>query len=306
MSSLSKSVAELANSNANLGLKCSELTDDVNQLLLTVDSKVDTAFSKVNTEIKNTLEQTFYVNADPSIGSDSNEGASPQTPLKTVKAAVAKLVPGSFARIKLAANNVEHLSATVEVPDCSVIFSTYTQDDWQSIGLKMHFTGSIAFNTRGDNASVSLELFGEFQKTILMSGNRLFENLGKATYSLSSDSASFPVVVFYRNTTGQFFPYFVAANYAKYSKIGMLSMSNVTFASRVVNIAGEVVYEPMPHIRLDTPPVGGAVLAVFNNVDMHCEQLSNPGVELAAGSYLISKAAGLNHIAPPVTASAEA
>ncbi|KZN53311.1 hypothetical protein [Pseudoalteromonas luteoviolacea] len=303
MSSLSKSVAELANSNANLTQQCSELTDDINQLLLNVDNKVDTAFSKVRGEIKNTFEQVLYVNADQALGSDSNDGLSLQTPLKTIKAAVAKLVPGCFARIMLAANDVEHVCATVTVPDCSVIFSAYTEDDWQAIGLKMRFSGSIAFNTRGDNASISLELFGEFQKTILMAGNRLFENLGKAAFSLASDSASFPVVVFHRNTTGQFFPYFVAANYAKFSKIGLLTMSNVTFASHISNIAGETVYEPMPHIRLDTPPVGGAVLAVFNNVDMHCEQLSNPGVELATGCYLISKVTGLNHIAPPVAAS---
>ncbi|KID58264.1 hypothetical protein JF50_06185 [Pseudoalteromonas luteoviolacea] len=303
MSSLSKSVAELASNNANLTQQCSELTNDINQLLLNVDSKVDSAFSKVNGEIKSTFAQTLYVNADRTVGSDSNDGLSAQAPLNTIKAAVAKLVPGCSARIMLAANNVEHVSTTVVVPDCSVIFNTYTENDWQSIGLKLHFTGAIAFNTSGDNASITLELFGEFQKTILMAGNRLFENLGKAAYSLASDSASFPVVVFHRNTTGQFFPYFVAANYAKFSKIGMFSMSNVTFASHISNSAGEIVYEPMPHIRLDTAPVGGAVLAVFNNVDMHCGQLSNPGVELATGCYLISKVTGLNHVAPPVAAT---
>ncbi|MDK1287386.1 hypothetical protein [Pseudoalteromonas umbrosa] len=304
MSSLSKSVAELANNNATLVQRCSELTSDINHLLQNVDTKVDTAFSKVGGEIKNTLEQTLYVNADGAVGSDSNDGLSAQTPLNTIKAAVAKLIPGCFARIMLAANNVEHVSSTLLVPDCTVIFNTYTQADWQSTGLKMHFSGAIAFNTSGDNASISLELFGEFQKTILMAGNRLFENLGKATYSLCSDTTTYPVVVFHRSTSGQFFPYFVAANYAKFSKIGLLSMSNVVFASKVVNIAGEAVYEPMPHIRLDTAPVGGAVLAVFNNVDMHCDQLSNPGAELAPGCYLISKVTGLNHIAPPVTASA--
>ncbi|WP_125562278.1 hypothetical protein [Pseudoalteromonas rubra] len=288
MTTLSQKIAELIDENANLVAGAQLLTNEVNSQLGLIDTALNSVPDTAINAIKSHLETELYVNADPNIGSDNYDGKTPEQPLQTLTEACRRLTAGCSARIKLAANEKTHYFSGVILPDCNVQFEAYTQTDWLHYGLKLHCTGAVAFNTRGINTRIALQFDGDFEKHITLEHNRLFENIGRANYSLSSSNDFYPVIVLYGGE-GALFPHFVAVNYSRFAGVGTVAMQNVTFAADVSMVNGERSFTYMPQFRADISPTGGGILAFYRNVEVYAEQFTPPDTELAPGCYLITQ-----------------
>lgn len=268
-----------------------ELAEEVASTIGDIRKEASDAVKRVDaaipTAVKDEMTATYYVDANPEVGSDENDGKTKETAFATLSMATNQLISGSYSEIYLAANGYQHVFPALKVPSCSLRISCYEDDSFSEKKLSLKCTGAYPFYPK---KGTEFEYFfsGEFDKIFELSTGRFCENPHICSYGVASKEPKYPLIVTLP-TDEHIYPFY-SSGYSESNGCGVGAMSNVVFCREVTGEAGNYSFTNLKSINFSVLTDRSPLIASFGNVAFHSDSLVNHyGTKIAEGTYVFSR-----------------
>lgn len=252
-----------------------------------IDQRANQAFNDVPAAVKSAMKMKFFVNADPNVGSDENNGLSVEAPFATLKAATGKIVDGAYVEIHLAANGFKHEFPALKINSGVMRLLCYSDDSFTVKRLTVQCTGAYPFLiSRG--GIIELNFIGLYDKVLALSSGRFCENPHIGSFMIGSSDPTYPLIITLESDS-VLYPFY-SPGYSQETGLCSSAMQNVVFCKSFTGDAGAYTFESLTQISFDSFNYRGPFLSSFYNVAFHCTSLSNSNsTDLGNGVYLFSR-----------------
>lgn len=146
---------------AGLVSACNALTDTVSKKMALIDQKVATATEQVPAAVRAEVNKSLWV--DSADGLDTNNGLAPEKPLKTIGAAIYKVMLGGSATIYLRRGKIYEVTSSMGgyvVDNMSILFAPYGAEAARPIirGGLTNLNGSNSYVCAGFSAFTEMSI----------------------------------------------------------------------------------------------------------------------------------------------------